>query len=139
MKFGTETNLNMQNSLNALNACRICIGGSEGGGDWLNESVKKGKFLTKIFFSVIVQLIKTTINKKIWWLYLKNFYKKQLQNVKYNIKRTCIFHLILFGIISILILFVRTRGWSFFRLTEKSIIKRDESYLSIVPNFGPKK
>ena len=25
VKFGTETNMNMQNSLNALNACRICI------------------------------------------------------------------------------------------------------------------
>ena len=25
MKFGTGTNLNMQNLLNALNACRICI------------------------------------------------------------------------------------------------------------------
>ena len=48
------------------------------------------------------------------------------------------FHLILAGIISILILFVITGGWGFFRLTEKSI-KRDETYLSIVPNFGPKK
>ena len=38
----------------------------------------------------------------------------------------------------ILILFVRTWGWGLFRLTEKSI-KRGESYLSIVPNFGPKK
>ena len=49
-------------------------------------------------------------------------------------KRACIFHLILVGIICVLILFVRTEEWEFFRLTEKSI-KRDESYLSIVPNF----
>ena len=58
--------------------------------------------------------------------------------MKYNRKRACIFHLILLGIISILMLFVRTGDWGIFRLTEKST-ERDESYLSIVPNFGPKK
>ena len=57
--------------------------------------------------------------------------------MKYNVNRACIFHLILVGIISILILFVRTGGGAF-GLTEKSI-KGDETYLSIVPNFGPKK
>ena len=30
-------------------------------------------------------------------------------------------------------------GGEGFRLTEKSIIKRNKTYLSIVPNFGPKK
>ena len=35
--------------------------------------------------------------------YLTNFYKKYLQNLKYNVKRICIFHLILFDILSILI------------------------------------
>ena len=35
---------------------------------------------------------------------LANFYKKYLQNLKYNVKKVCIFHLILVGIVSILIL-----------------------------------
>ena len=38
------------------------------------------------------------------------FYKKYLQNLKYNVKRTRIFHLILFGILSILILSVKNSG-----------------------------
>ena len=32
-------------------------------------------------------------------MYLTNFYKKYLQNLKYNVKRLCIFHLILVGIL----------------------------------------
>ena len=44
--------------------------------------------------------------------YLTNFYKKYLQNLKYNVERECIFHLILVGIPSVLILSVR--GWGFF-------------------------
>ena len=81
VKFSTETNLNMQNSLNALNACRIYIFAFfifawkypfwlrehrqktfvTPGGFWLlrgwglSESVIKGKFLIKIFFSVNVE------------------------------------------------------------------------------------
>ena len=47
---------------------------------------------------------------KIWWLYLKKFYKKHLQNLKYSVKRTCIFHLILVDILSILILSIKNRG-----------------------------
>ena len=43
------------------------------------------------------------------WLYLTNMYKKYLQNLKYNVKWTCIFHLILVGILSILILSVKNR------------------------------
>ena len=34
--------------------------------------------------------VKDNKNKKklkIWWLYLTNFYKKYLQNLKYNVKR----------------------------------------------------
>ena len=42
--------------------------------------------------------------------YLTNFYKTYLQNLKYNVKRGCIFHLILVGIPSILILPVKDRG-----------------------------
>ena len=95
VKFGTETDLNMQNSLNAVSACRICIfaffvfvckspfwlrehwqktfvthsgfwplRGWGGGG--LSESVKKGKFLTKISFSVNVEWS----SKKLWKMIL---------------------------------------------------------------------
>ena len=38
-----------------------------------------------------------------------NFYKKYLQNLKYSVKRAYIFYLILVGILSILILFVKNR------------------------------
>ena len=47
---------------------------------------------------------------KIWWLYCTNFYKKYLENLKHNVKRVCIFHLILVGILSILILSVKNKG-----------------------------
>ena len=39
-----------------------------------------------------------------------NIYKKYLQNIKYNVKRVCIFHLILFGTPSSSILSVKNRG-----------------------------
>ena len=42
--------------------------------------------------------------------YLTNFYKKYLQNLKYNVKRGCIFHLMLVCFPSILILSVKNRG-----------------------------
>ena len=48
-------------------------------------------------------------NKK-WWLYLTNFYKMYVQNLKYNIKVACIFYLILVDILFILILSVKNRG-----------------------------
>ena len=47
---------------------------------------------------------------KIWWLYLTHFYKKHLQNLKYNVKRAYIFHLNLVGILSILILSIKNMG-----------------------------
>ena len=47
---------------------------------------------------------------KAWWLHLTNFYKKYLQNLKYNVERASIFHLILVGILSILTLSVKNRG-----------------------------
>ena len=43
-------------------------------------------------------------------MYLSSFYKKDLQNLKYKVKRAHIFHLTLAGIISILILSVNNRG-----------------------------
>ena len=49
-------------------------------------------------------------NNKKWWLYLTNFYKMCVQNLKYNIKGACIFYLILVDILFILILSVKNRG-----------------------------
>ena len=43
-------------------------------------------------------------------MYFTNFYKKYPQNLKYNVKEVCIFHLILVGILSILILSVTLKG-----------------------------
>ena len=37
-----------------------------------------------------------------------NFYKKYFENLKYHVKRTCIFHLILVGVLSTFILYVKT-------------------------------
>ena len=45
--------------------------------------------------------VKANKNKKIWWLYLRDFNKKYLPNLKYNVKKICIFHLILFGVLPI--------------------------------------
>ena len=55
----------------------------------------------------------------------KNFYKKYLQNFKYNVKRLCILHLILVGILY----FPLRTG----RGGEVGLFKRDESYMLIVP------
>ena len=52
--------------------------GWEGGGG-LSESVKKGKFVMKIFFSDNVARNKRSTD------YLKIFYKKYLQNLKHNV------------------------------------------------------
>ena len=58
----------------------------------------------------VKQVITEIRNRSTWWLccYLITFYQKQyLQNLKYNVKRACIFHLILLGIQSSLILSVQ--------------------------------
>ena len=55
--------------------------------------------------------------------------------IKYIVKKRCIFHLILVGILSILILSLKNRrveGWRRFAEWTKSF-KRDESYLLTVP------
>ena len=54
--------------------------------------------------------IKQEIKDLVQWLHLINYYKKHLQNFKYNVKRVCSFHLILVGIPSIFILSVKNRG-----------------------------
>ena len=46
----------------------------------------------------------------IQWLYNTTFYTKYLQNLKSNVKRKTILHLILVGIPSIFMLFVNNRG-----------------------------
>ena len=95
----------------------LVIKGVEG----LSKSVKKGTFVTKILFPDIVErssknlrkVIPANKNKNIWWLYLTNFHKKYLQNLKCNnVKKVCIFHLILVGILSILPLSIKNRGGS---------------------------
>ena len=68
-------------------------------------------------------------------VYLTNFYKKYFQNLKYNVKRACIFHLILVGVLSIfMILSVKNMGCGFFahRHRAKSV-KHDISCLLTVP------
>ena len=52
-------------------------------------------------------------------LHLTNFFKKYLQNFKYNVKKVCLFQLILVGIPSILILSIKNRGWGAFCITDK--------------------
>ena len=61
--------------------------------------------------ALMQKLTKTTKSKISGGLYLKSFYKTYVQNLKYNIKGACVFHLILVGILSILILSVKNRGW----------------------------
>ena len=51
--------------------------------------------------------------------YLTNVYKSYLYNLKYNIKRGCIFQSILLGIRFMLICLLRTRGMGWFSLTDK--------------------
>ena len=67
-------------------------------------------------------------------MYLTNYYKMYLQNFKYNVQRAFIFHLILDGISSILILAVKNKGvgWRGVAWRTKSI-KWDESYLLAIP------
>ena len=56
------------------------------------------------------KLIKTTKSKISGGLYVTKFYNMYVQNLKYNIKGACMFHLILVGILSILIFSVKSRG-----------------------------
>ena len=58
------------------------------------------------------KLIKTTESRISGGLYVTSFYNMYVQNLKYNIKGACMFHLILVGILSILIFSVKNReGW----------------------------
>ena len=79
-----------------------------------------------------IYIIKTRYKRSGCCIYLTNFYKKQLQTLKCNLKRACIFYLILVGILSILILSVRTGVTVFFAQQMKSV-RCDESYLLTVP------
>ena len=55
------------------------------------------------------KLIKTTKSEISGGLYVTSFYNMSVQNLKYNIKGACMFHLILVGILSLLILSVKNR------------------------------
>ena len=57
---------------------------------------------------------------------------KYLENLKYNVKQECIFHLILLGIPSSLILSISNRRLVNFTKWTKSV-KHDKSYLSMIP------
>ena len=58
--------------------------------------------------------------------------RKYLQNLKYN-ARACIFHLILVGIVSILILTVKNRGVGGL-LNGQNLLSVTKKYLSTVPS-----
>ena len=51
-----------------------------------------------------------TRNKRPGGSSYKFFYKNYLRNMKYNVNSRCIFHIILVGILSILILSVKNKG-----------------------------
>ena len=55
------------------------------------------------------KLIKTTKSKISGGLYVTSLCNMYVQNLKYSIKGACMFHLILVGILSILILSVKNR------------------------------
>ena len=88
---------------------RFWPSGRAGAGVW-----SELMFVTKIFFSGTVEWSSKNWwkikPKEIWWLYLANFYKKYLQDLKHSVKKVCTFHLILAGIQSILISSVKSRG-----------------------------
>ena len=55
--------------------------------------------------------------------------------MKHDVKRACIFHLTLAGILSILILSFKNWGWDGGVVYRTKSVKRDGSHLSTVPNF----
>ena len=89
-----------------------------------SEFLKKGTFVIKICFSdmlnevlkicekwyLLMEKLVKTINKRSNGCILQIIYKKYLQNLKYNVKRACVFLLIMVGILTILILSVKNRG-----------------------------
>ena len=65
------------------------------------------------FLQMVSSNVKTNVKQqqiKDLAVYLKFFYKKYLQNLQHNVKRVYIFHLILVGIPSSMILSVKKRG-----------------------------
>ena len=77
--------------------------------------------------------VKANVKQEIiWWLCLTDLYKKYLQNLKYNEERACVFHLILVGIQSILILCpLRRGGGGGGGCLTDNLFKPDESYLLV--------
>ena len=69
--------------------------------------------------------------KELLALYTFINFNKYLQNLKYNVKRARIFHLILLGIPSSLILSVKSSGSAFYYLTKST--EHDKSNLSMFP------
>ena len=77
------------------------------------------------------KLIKTTKSKISGGLYVTSFYNMYVQNLKYNIKGACMFHLILVGILSILILSVKNRG----RVGGGSVFVNGQNLLNVTKFF----
>ena len=88
---------------------------------WLWTEVIKicGKWC--LLNDVKTSIYKTTRNKRFDGSSYKFIYKNYLQNLKYNVNSGFIFHFILVGILSILILSVKNigQGWGGFCLMEK--------------------
>ena len=68
--------------------------------------------------SAVVKAVKQQEIKELVVVFF-NFHKKYLQNLKCNVKQAYIFHLTLLGIVSSLILSVRSRGVESFYLMDK--------------------
>ena len=88
----------------------------------MSESAKKGKLVTKIFFSDNAE-----------WMYLLNFYKKYIAS-KLEIQCKNGMFFFDFGwcsVLSILILSIKNRGWWGGGGAKRTkSVKHDESYLS---------
>ena len=71
--------------------------------------------------------------KKNWWLHL-DFYKKYLQNLKYSIKRSCNFYLILLVFHPACQCSLRTGSEDFYLINKQNLLSVTKVYLSMPPN-----
>ena len=92
--------------------------------------------MSKIFFQIILnEVLKNNNKQRNWQLYLVTFHEKYLRNVKDIVEQTFIFHLLLLGIPSSLMLSMKNMGDLFNEIKSKSV-KHDKSKLSTVPKLG---
>ena len=93
---------------------------------FLGESVKKGKFIMKIFFQMMLNEVLKSCKKWCLLSWCKTARNKRtgscilcLQNLKCSVKQARIFHLILIGIPSSSILSIKNNGGGGFYLMDK--------------------